>query len=99
MWTSPLGSGGLHQVLVGLGKKGLEGDAEIRSAWASFLLLALGHEQGQCDGSGHQVTGCWLCIQKERKMRTDGPGLSTFNPSILASVFSSIQDKVTKSAT
>lgn len=37
---------GLHQVLGGAGKKGLECDAEIRSARASLLLLTLGHGQG-----------------------------------------------------
>lgn len=42
---------------MGLDKKGLEGDAEIRSTWASFLLLTLGHGQGQCDRRGYQVTG------------------------------------------
>lgn len=86
---------------MGLEKTGLEGDAEIITAWASFLLLALGHGQGDYDGRGHQETGCWLCIQKEWKMGTDGPGCSafhTFIPSISASVFSSTQDIVTKSS-
>lgn len=79
MWASLPGWAWLHQVLGGAGKKGLEGDAEIRSAWASFLLLALGHGQAGCDGRGHQETGYWLCIQKKRKMGTDGLGPSAFH--------------------